>query len=646
MDQSEQRITLRERLRYRLDNGLVRGAPVILLLLSAVMLGLVLAVAVAMWVVGVGPGNQDLSLGDELWIAVTRILDSGAFGDDEGGGFRLVTLAITVAGLVAVAVLIAVVTSSVQRRLELLRRGRSVVAERDHTLILGSSSKLPIVVQEILEARPERGRQVVVILSPTDKVELEELLKREVVVPRGARIVVRRGQPASVADLRQVRPEAAKAILILRPEGATGDAEVVCVAVAVVNEMARPDTTVIAEMHDRDTAQTLEKALRRKITTVLPTEVVPRIAAQTLRASSLGQVYVDLLNFEGEEFYFVDVPAHLRGRPFGEALSSDQPCLVVGVETNKKGDLCPHFSREIVDTDRLIVMAKDLPTAKTIAVPITSTRAIAAPGPATPQSGYAAPRSADSTLFVGWNDMAPFIAEEIGAHVDEGTILHVLVDREMGSGDRHPPVDGSRIGNLHIKRHSGAPTDAETIRNAIRAAVPNHILVLSHQAGRTPIEADAQTLLTLLHVDSVLADGGPSTRTGTNVVAEILLAQSVDLARFANPDDFIVSERLVSLLMTQLAENRKRRWIFDEIFRPEGTRIEMQPIASFGGAGDFTFRDLIEVGRARGVIVIGWQKRIVSSDGRHSINEPCLNPAKGQRIRLTDTDSVIAIVQQ
>jgi hypothetical protein len=643
MDENDRRITFRENVRYRVDNGLSRGAPVLLLWLSLAMLTLVLVVALVMWVGNFGPNDQEQSFAEDLWMTLTRSVDAGTFGADEGTRFRMATLVITVVGLFAVALLIAVVTNSVQQRLDLLRRGGSVVAETDHTLILGNSTTLPIVVREIIEARPKGERHVIVILSQQDKLELEETLNRAIKDLRSAKVVVRRGEPSSIADLALVRPEAARSIIILRPEDDAGDEQVVRAAVAVVNKMAKPDTTVIAELHDTDTAAALERALRRKISPVLPIDVVPRIVAQTLRASGLGQVYVDLLNFEGDEFYLVNVPDHLAGTLFGAVLQSTHPATIVGISRGRTSRLCPDFSTEIEATDRLIILAKDLTTAERVAM---STEPISIWSVADAVANPELARSpTESFLFVGWNEMSGPIADEVGAHLADGSLLHVLVNASNTTGETLPPSDGDTYGGLKVVLHHGSSTDAETIGSILATTAPDHILVLSADAMQSPVKSDARTLLTLLHIDDALDGPGPVNRSTTNVVAEILLTDSVDLARFANPDDFIVSERLVSLVMTQLSEYRKRRWVFDDLFRLQNCLIEMQSPDDYGGPGEWTYQQLIEQGRRLGVVVIGWRKLNVVPDGQHNFNEPCMNPPKDTRVHLSDDDRVIAIVR-
>ena len=48
-------------------------------------------------------------------------------------------------------------------------------------------------------------------------------------------------------------------------------------------------------------------------------ELIGRIAAQTCRQPGLSVVYMDLLDFGGDEIYFATVP-ELAGQAFGDAL--------------------------------------------------------------------------------------------------------------------------------------------------------------------------------------------------------------------------------------------------------------------------------------------------------------------------------------
>ena len=75
-------------------------------------------------------------------------------------------------------------------------------------------------------------------------------------------------------------------------------------------------------------------------------------------------------------------------------------------------------------------------------------------------------------------------------------------------------------------------------------------IVLCESDDREPDMADARTLLTLLHLRDIGAAAG---RT-FSIVSEMLDERDRELAEVARADDFIVSARVLSLLLAQIAE--------------------------------------------------------------------------------------------
>jgi hypothetical protein len=73
-----------------------------------------------------------------------RTLDSGTMGGDAGWGFRWVMLGVTLGGIFVVSALIGVLSSGLEGKLDELRKGRSVVIEKDHTIILNWSASISL----------------------------------------------------------------------------------------------------------------------------------------------------------------------------------------------------------------------------------------------------------------------------------------------------------------------------------------------------------------------------------------------------------------------------------------------------------------------------------------------------------------------
>ena len=78
-----------------------------------------------------------------------RILDPGTFSGDNGWFLRIVMLTVTLIGISIAAVLIGLIASGIEQRIDELRRGRSVVVESRHTLILGYSPRVFTIISEL-----------------------------------------------------------------------------------------------------------------------------------------------------------------------------------------------------------------------------------------------------------------------------------------------------------------------------------------------------------------------------------------------------------------------------------------------------------------------------------------------------------------
>lgn len=634
---TERRVPFKRRLRYHVDNALSHGIAVVMLWVLATLSAVILVIALLLWLLNIGPGGQSVPFHEALWISLTRSLDPGTFGMDNGHGFRLATLIISIIGIFAVAVIIGLVSNAIDRRLDHLRRGKSLVIEEGHSLILGYSTKLPIVIRELIEANASHKGHAIVVLTSKDKVELDELLHREIQDRASVRIIVRRGEPSALADLQQVRPEFAKSIVILRPDEHGADAEVVKVVLAVMRvRAASPEVPVVAEFESATAARAIRQAIPQGVTTLVSKEIVARVAAQTSRGSGLGAVYQDLLDFEGDEFYITPAPAHLVGRTFGEALLCSSNSMLVGVQPQgEEARLTPAFDSPICATDSLVFLAED----ESI---LSIDEHLDGWVLANQVKHFRAEEQLESTLVLGWNPVADRILEEIDRHVLPGSRVHVLLDDWI----EHEELEGCRshLQNLKISSEFADTIDADVISQVMAMGPFNHILVLCAHRQISVAESDARALLTLMHVRNYLSTHDDVAATGhrTNVVAEVLESQSVELAQIASPDDFIVSQRLVSLLIAQLSENPRLKSVLQDILDSRGTRVAMQDAAKLGLKGDYSCRELVSFARDLGLVFLGW--RTPSQQGAKYLTGGIrLNPHKDERVNLTDGSSIITL---
>jgi len=618
------RPTLRDRLRYRFDTTMSRGAIALVAYLAAAALVLVLAGAVAYALIV----RDDMSFAERLWSALGRAFDPGTFTGDAGWSFRIVSLAITLGGLFLLSALIGLIATALDQRLTELRKGRSRVIERGHTLVLGWSPSLPLVLAEIAQANANLRDAAVVVLAPQDKVEMEDRLRGRVPPGNPTRLVCRTGDPADPADLALVAPLAARSVIVLCDPEAGGDAQTVKVVLALMSvdpELAR--LSVVAELADDRHADALGAVTHGRLRTVIGPDLIARVTAEVCFQSGLAAVVQELLDFDGDEIYFRREPG-LEGRTFLDAQLAYADATVMGVRrADGTVTLNPPGAQVIGPGDALIAIAEDDDR-------FTLAPAARGAAPAPPPDGEA-PAEPLHALVVGWNPLGPAILDELDPLVPAGSRVRILADPELVDPAAWPREDGRR--NVAVEVTPGDTADRVLLTEALAAPGLDRVVLLPHRAGIAAEEADARTLLSLVLVRRALdAPGSPNARA--TVLAELMDVRAVRLARVANPDDFLVSERLVGLAIAQLAENPELAPVFDELFGAEGADLALVPARRLLPEGG-TLADAIAAASRAGDCVLGVR---AARAGGGAIPVPRLNPPKGTPVAPADELVVIA----
>ena len=73
--------------------------------------------------------------------------------------------------------MVAFITSVFEAKLAELRRGRSLVLEKEHTLILGFGDRIIEIIRELIEANESEQDASIVILADNDKEEMDNVIR-------------------------------------------------------------------------------------------------------------------------------------------------------------------------------------------------------------------------------------------------------------------------------------------------------------------------------------------------------------------------------------------------------------------------------------------------------------------------------------
>ncbi|WP_314246631.1 CASTOR/POLLUX-related putative ion channel [Streptomyces kutzneri] len=653
--------SLRLRLRYRFDHLVAGGTTALIGWFALACLAVVVpASTVLVWADRAAPATLSGRL-TAVWVSVGQTLKiGGAVGSPL---YVLASVALALTALLFVSTLVGLITTGINRRIMLLRRGHSTVLESGHTVLLGWSDQIFPVVGELVAANANRRRSAIAVLAPKDKVEMEEEISASTSTSTSTsgtgtgtgrtRIICRNGRTTDPAELARVSPRTAKAVLVLPPEGDSGDAQVVKTLLALGAAVPEPGgAVVVAAVRDTRNHLTARLAAGPGGHVLCVDDIIARLLVQTAREPGLSLVYQNLLDFAGDEFYTAAARG-LAGRTFGEALLAFTTSSVVGLlGSDGRVALNPDPGTAIGAGDRIILISEDDDTALPAdASPWVDEDAIVTARPRTPE--------AERLLLLGWNRRAPLVVEQLDQFVGPGTTLDVvsLADdmrtrAAVGGAGAHSRLevafrsgditDPELLAKLDVPAYDSVIVIGETGHEPVphAAALPPARAVDLGLAPETGTETDDRTLVTLLHLRAI----GKAAGRELSLTTEMSDDGNRLLAPAREGADFIVSGRLISLLMTQISESPYLAAVFEELFEAEGNELHLKPVADYVRTGrEVAFATLVESARRRRECAVGYRLRAEAAVGpAYGVR---LNPDKGQRVRFGEHDWLIVLAE-
>lgn len=625
-------VTWKDRLSYAFDNTLARGPMALVGWLGLLSAAFVLVLAMLAQLVG---ANPDFGFAETLWTIMLQALAPNPVDLSAGPplflGFMFV---VTLGGIFLVSLFIGVLTNDLDSRVQELRKGRTRVIEEGHTVVLGWSEQIFSIVAQLAIAHQNRRNSCIVILADRDKVEMQDEIRHKVGPTGHTRVVCRSGNPIEAASLELVSLNSTRSIIVLAPDAEDPDANVIKTVLAITNNpRRRPEPyQIVAEIRDPRNMEVARLVGHDETEFILIGDLIARIVAQTCRQAGLSAVYTELLNFEGDEIYFHREPA-LAGSSFGEALTAYEKCSVIGlVPRDARPVLNPPTDTTLTADDQLIVIAQD---AESIRLS-DSQKGRFEPAAIVPPP--AAAPATERTLILGWNWRAPIIISQLDPYVAPGSTVTV-VSRYGEAGDAIAHCC-SELRNQTVSFLQADTTDRGVLDDL---AIPsyNHVILLCYSDMLEREEADAHTLITLLHLRDIADRSGHS----FSIVSEMLDIRNRTLAEVTRADDFIVSDNLISLMLAQVSENKELNAVFAELFDPAGSEIYLRPAGEYVTLGKAVdFYTVLEAARQRHEIAIGYRLYSRPSEGSR-LPDIIVNPPKSTPVVFEQNDRIIVLAE-
>ena len=620
------------RLRFQLERLLLGGV-----IFQLIFIGLLLAlVSFAAALALILFDGSDTNLLDAMWWAFLRLTDPGYLGDDQGLGRRTLGTVVTVTGYVLfMGSLVAILTQWLHRLMAKLDDGLTPISMDDHVVILGWTDRTVTIVKELFSAglrlerflklRKESNLQVVILAESFDPSMHQQMREELGPLYHRRQITIRVGTPLRDEDLMRVDFTNA-AVLVLPGQSTTGrkfesiDSQVVKASMSIAKiakDQDSPLPQLVTEVHDKRRRHLVETAYGASAYTVAGDAVVCQILAHATGHCGLSKVYSELLQQGvGNAIFISELPNQFESTFWRTMVDQRRSVIPIGmIKPNGQLVLSPS-SEEVIDSEHQIVHIARSPESfhevdlGSQTIPLTMDQDSWCPSQHRPQT----------VLILGWNKRLPTLLEDICDRFGDGgqvDIVSLIAIEERQRLTRIEPPDlkeATTPTSVMINHYEGNYTLPEDLGQFTLDRYDQILMVASDwlESGE---EIDARSLLGILTLNEALREVVDK----PHIVAEIFDPDNEKLFE-QYCDEVLVSPRIVSHLMANVALRAELGEVFDQLILGDGPAITFESPSCFGlSEPHYSFADIAKAVALRGAIALGVYRRN---------KPPDLNPSK------------------
>ena len=610
------------RLRYRADLIWDRGTwPVLLVVGSLTLLVVIVSTVILVATNSAFTTEHERTVAERFWQSLLRVIDPGTIASDTTWGPRLLSLTVTISGIVLFGTLIGTISTSMQARLERLRRGRTVVLESGHLVILGWSPWIALLVSDLTQAARARRRGAIVVLADRDRAEMEDALRAVIGHRPGPRVICRNGDRTIASELHRVNIREARTVVAIGSDDETSDATVAATVLAVgIACDGFERQTVVAEIDDRAAAQTLRAACDEQVE-VIGEDVIADALAMWMAAPATAELLGELLSSKRVRVALCDLPESV-GRSFGTVVGSIEQVRAIGI-TGADGTvtLAPPRDTVVRAGEQLVCVSDGSPARWNGATSAARPALQPLPLPIPPPARF---------MVIGWNRIAPGLLAEVDRLVPSGSTVSVVCDSDLVTAEEIVLPSLERL-SVHVTR---VPEPELEVVAALADQRCSAIAVLAHQ-GVARKDADAITLAILMAVRRAAATSGGD---GPFVLAELTDDKHLDPAMFAGAHKPVARSRLLGDAIALTAVTPEARRVLAALQEPQGPSVQAIAATDLGLVGERNFSDIAAEAYRHGLLAIG------TRSGRGRAAKLRVHVRGAAVVSLAEQDEVAVIV--
>jgi ion channel POLLUX/CASTOR len=640
------KVSIKEKLKYRFEKYLNKGGSSIFISLFVIFIVLFVFIIIVRWaILWIWPdlAYTDNFL-DDIWYTWLQLTDPGNMNQDNLAPtwLKITTIMSGVVGVIILSMLIAFITTTLEKVFYNFRKGRGKVLEEDFTLILGWNERVVDIIRELMLANESEKDAAVVILSNEDKEEMEDLITKRIPNSLTTRIITTTGDFANINELKRINIEGAKSIILLAncSESASEDDKmfsdvqsIKAIMAIIACQGGKNELPIIAEIFNENKRNLIGYFEDEKIIALDSWEIMGKLLVQTSLTSGLEMVYNEILSFDGCEIYFYE--ADWNKIAFGDLPMRFKDGIPLGIYNENDGmTLRPGKEYILKQEDQILILAEDDSTIKFQPSSIHKITEIKLVNSKLEQKQK-------NILILGWHNLAEIFINESEDYLLEGSTFDIHIKE---------PSDEikSRINELKelYKGFVITLTDSDSLNlESLKAATPfnyDNVVILSQDSSEQRADKiDSDTLIILLLLRKIKSE---LPLADTKIITQVLNSENQEIITQTDVDDFIISNKLITMILAQLSEQPLIMKFYEDIFSEDGSEIYVKSIALYSDTFPIktTFGDLIGLADQRNEICLGIRKGRESKNAKANFGVT-LNLDKNEALILNKDDFLVVL---
>lgn len=645
--------SFKDKLRYRFEQYLSKGGAsifvslfIVFLLMFLIIIGIRLAI-VYFTGVEVDPAVDEYYHGqeDDVWRTWLQMTDPGNMNQDntQSVWVKISTVLAGLVGVIILSMLIAFITTALEKTLYNFRKGRGKVIESEHTVILGWNERVVDIIRELIIANESENDASVVILSNEDKEEMDDLIAKRLPNTQTTRVITTTGDYANINELKRVNITEAKSVILLAScsesdtydEKLGSDVNSVKAIMAIIScQDGSNELPIIAEIFTQEKRELISFFNDENIIALDSWDIMGKLLVQTSLTSGLEMVYNEMLSFDGCEVYFYE--AEWNGVTFKDLPFHFVDGIPLGVFNEAEGlRLRPDEAYQLTKEDQVIILAEDDSTINFESSSILEPKDL-------DLSGKKLEQRSKNILILGWHNVAEIFIREAADYLTSGTKVDILFNQPDDFLLEKVSELQSLYDDFEITLTDKDPLIRENLKEVKPFDYDNIIILSQNRKELSADKIDSDTLIILLLLRNIKSES--NIEVDSHIITQVLNSENQEIITQTDVDDFIISNKLITMILAQLSEEPLIKALYDDLFSEDGSEIYVKPADLY--FSDFPqkirFGDLIGLAGKREEVCLGIRKGAMSKDSESNFGVR-LNLPKDEIVTIHEEDFLVVL---